>query len=60
MGKYYIKVNTETAKVIHDLCDVALKAGGINNLEVVSNLLNSISLVEPDMPELKSDEKSKE
>jgi len=37
-----IKVDTEGLRVINQLVDIALKAGGLSNLEGVSKILSSI------------------
>ena len=43
-----IKVdNQETLKLLQQLCDIALRAGGVQNLVGVTQVLNSISIMEP-------------
>ena len=37
-----IKCNTEGKKAIETLCDVALKAGGLNNLQYILDVLQKI------------------
>ena len=60
----FIKADKEGAEVIKQLCDVALRAGGLSNLGVISNVLNSLDhpgkpKPEPE-PEIKPDKKKKE
>jgi len=54
-----IKTDRESAKVIQSLCDIALRAGGINNLAAVQHILRSIVLYEEDTPPEKCSEKEK-
>lgn len=41
-----IKADEEGKKVIEQLCDIALKHGGIQNLNQVALILNSTKLIE--------------
>jgi hypothetical protein len=38
----FIKTDKEGAQVIRDLCDVALRAGGMANLAIITRTLNSM------------------
>ncbi len=40
-----IKTDPEGKKLLENLCDVALRAGGIKNLQEVGRLLQSIELI---------------
>lgn len=40
-----IKADPEAKKTIESLCDVALRAGGLKNLQEVGRLLQSIELI---------------
>lgn len=43
-----IKVDNEAHDLLKQLCDIALKAGGIGNLQGVMVMLQSIQLVSTD------------
>jgi len=45
-----IAVDTEGQNVIHQLCDIALKQGGVQNLAAVTMILNSIQLLHKEEP----------
>ncbi len=46
-----IKADQEGIEAITKLCDVALKTGGIQNMNAVSVILSSIKPLEVDAPE---------
>ncbi len=50
-----IKADQEGIEAITKLCDVALKTGGINNMNPVSVILSSIKKLEEDEPEEKQE-----
>ena len=41
-----IKVDAEGKKSVESLCDVALKTGGIQNLEAINKILKAMVLME--------------
>ena len=43
-----IMADDEGKKVLHQLCDLALKMGGLNNMQAVNTILNSIELIKED------------
>jgi len=49
-----IKVDMEGQEMVKQLCDVALKAGGLNSLDGVMHVLRSIKLEKP-VEELKAE-----
>lgn len=42
-----IQVDADGRKAISQLCDIALKVGGLNNLQGVSDILGALTPVEP-------------
>ena len=42
-----VEVDEEGRKIITDLCDVALRSGGIQNLQAIINILNEIREEKP-------------
>lgn len=45
-----IKTNKDGNEAITQLCDIALKYGGMKNMEGVSQILNSIQILEKPLP----------
>ncbi len=43
-----IKVDKEGEKVLTDLCDLALRVGGLKNVNAVTQLLNTIEVIKND------------
>ena len=41
-----IKTDVEGKNAIMGMCDLALKRGGIENIEIVSKVLNAMKLIE--------------
>ena len=41
-----IKTDIEGRNVIMGMCDLALKKGGIDNIDIVSKVINAIKLIE--------------
>lgn len=52
-----IQVDQEGRKVIEQLCDIALKQGGVKNLNQVNSILRSVTMLPP--PIVKGDDKPK-
>lgn len=52
-----IQVDLEGRKVIEQLCDIALKQGGVKNLNQVNSILRSVTMLPP--PVVKGDDKPK-
>lgn len=52
-----IKADKEGISFIKDLCNLALKAGGISNLNEVNKLLNSIEIIKENTNEDKENKK---
>ena len=51
-----IKTDKEGREAVQQLCDVALKQGGLQNLNAINTILNSISdYTEPEPEEKKRD-----
>jgi hypothetical protein len=50
-----IECNKEGREAIEKLCDVALKAGGINNLQAVLEILQKAQIKEIDVPSAKKE-----
>ncbi len=55
-NKMEIKADQEGIEAITKLCDVALKTGGIQNMNPVSVILSSIKKLEEDEPEAEAKE----
>ena len=52
-----VKTDEQGKKLIEALCDVALKAGGLSNLQAVGSILNAVEILEePKTSEAKADE----
>lgn len=50
-----IKVDEKGKEMIRQLCDIALKAGGIANLDGVVTILQSTSMIDNVMTEVKKE-----
>ena len=54
-----IKTDKEGAEVIRDLCDVALRAGGMANLAIITRTLNSMDFPGKPVPKPEPEPKTK-
>jgi hypothetical protein len=52
--KTVIKANEVGADLIKQLCDVALKAGGVQNLQGVITVMSKLELIEKSVPTVNS------